>query len=442
MFPGITSNHPVSLAFFQDKLYAAIVNNAKEVILASVPKNKDWKKWNNWTTTNENLFNKDWNTDKPVQLAALEKEGKSVLALTFTGLDRGIYIGTSSDGSTWTAPALQFNKRKRTKHPISIAAFKGLLYIAYVGEDKNIYLSSSTDGLAWSNPRLVQPPGVRPTEAPVNLSVFKNRLVLAWNLGGVVYTINTADGIHWDNTGTGLVGNKGYPVGMSPYDGLLYAFYNRENIVATISKDGKFWPDKGNKRVLVKTPWKSDHQITSLPLENGLLLGFVNRDDAGIYLASSSSATQPSLPNVQHNSLVVDPQNHSTLFAGSDVGIYYSTDAGQSWMPYSNGLPGVPVNYMKIFPPAGPNGQVASNMPDRRRFLRAATYGRGMFERSLDNSFNNSGVNLYIRKNQLDRGFYNVPQGKEVSNSPDVKVSYPNSKNEYPFPIDANFLPI
>ncbi|MCB9349847.1 MAG: hypothetical protein H6573_20395 [Lewinellaceae bacterium] len=219
---------------------------------------------------------------------------------------------------------------------------------------------------------------------------------------------------------------------MVEYDGLLYAFYNGAGIIATTSADGIYWPDKGNTEVLVKAPWQSAHQLAPLEFKGKLYLGFIDKTDQGIYLGSTDNRIQPSLPNIQHNTIVVDPQNKNTLYAGNDAGIYYSTDAGQSWMPYSNGLPGVTVNHLKIFPEPGPNGQ-GQKTDDSRRFLRAATYGRGMFERSLNKDFNNSGPLLYIRKNEMDRGFYDVPPGAGINDSPDIKISYPNGAGRYPF---------
>ncbi len=56
----------------------------------------------------------------------------------------------------------------------------------------------------------------------------------------------------------------------------------------------------------------------------------------------------------------------NTLFAGTDFGVYRSTDGGASWARYGNGLPMVAVRDLYI----APDGS----------FLRAATYGRGVWE--------------------------------------------------------------
>lgn len=431
LFPAMVSNHPVGLASFKGKLYAAAIEGEwGGVFWASSTDGKQWP-------SSKRLFG-TWSTKHPVHLAALEKEGKEKLAMTFVGLENGIFIASSADGDNWPLPVRLFGNTM-TNHAVSIAAFKDSLYLAYVGLDKKIYLSSSADANSWTTPRVVQPPGVHPTEAAVSLAVFKDKLFLTWNLATVAYTTCSEDGVHWRNTGVEIHAYQQHPVGMVQYDGLLYAFYDIDKIYAHASADGIYWPSYHNDPNVVSTDWRTSYQVSPASFKDKLFLGFVSKDDQGVYVASSGDKVQPSLPNVQHNTLAVDPQNPRTLYAGSDIGIYYSTDAGKSWMPYSNGLPGVPVNYLKIFPEPGPNGKVSVQKPDAQRFLRASTYGRGMFERVLDNSFNNGGASLYLRKNGLDRGFYDVPAGKDVYSSPDVKIAYPNLQGEYAFGQQANF---
>ncbi|MCB0555679.1 MAG: RICIN domain-containing protein, partial [Phaeodactylibacter sp.] len=432
LFPALTSPYPVSLASFQDKLYAAAVDKQTHgVFLTASPDGS------NWAATPNRLFN-NWITNNPVHLAALEKGANKILAMTFVGVNGEIFIASSTDGDNWPMPVRLFGITT-TNHAVSIAAFKDSLYLAYVGLDKLIYLSSSADAISWTAPRVVRPPGVHPTEAAVSLAVFKDKLFLTWNLTTVAYTTCSEDGVHWRNTGVEIHAYQQHPVGMVQYNGLLYAFYDIDKIYAHTSADGIYWPKYLSDSNQVSTTFQTSLQASPLVFNNKMYLGFVNKSDGAIYIASSSDKIQPSLPNVQHNTLAVDPKNPRTLYAGSDIGIYYSTDAGKSWMPYSNGLPGVPVNYLKIFPEPGPNGKASVQKPDAQRFLRASTYGRGMFERVLDNSFNNGGASLYLRKNDLDRGLYDFSAGKDVYNSPDVKIAYPNLQGEYAFGQQANF---
>jgi hypothetical protein len=75
------------------------------------------------------------------------------------------------------------------------------------------------------------------------------------------------------------------------------------------------------------------------------------------------------LPDVPVNTFAVDPARTTRLFAGTDIGVYISENAGQDWAPFGQGLPRVAVFDMKIQPTA--------------RTLRAATHGLGMYEITL-----------------------------------------------------------
>lgn len=75
------------------------------------------------------------------------------------------------------------------------------------------------------------------------------------------------------------------------------------------------------------------------------------------------------IPDVPVNALVIDPSSPTKLYAGTDIGIYVSTDGGGSWIPYNTGLPRVAVFDLSFF-----NGAT--------RVLRAATHGRGLWERT------------------------------------------------------------
>ncbi len=71
------------------------------------------------------------------------------------------------------------------------------------------------------------------------------------------------------------------------------------------------------------------------------------------------------LPLVPVNAFLVDPANNKILYAGTDIGMYVSTDEGVSWNPYGTGLPRIAVFGIA----KAPNG-----------VIRIATHGRGMWE--------------------------------------------------------------
>lgn len=88
-------------------------------------------------------------------------------------------------------------------------------------------------------------------------------------------------------------------------------------------------------------------------------------------VAPNWTAAGSGIPSVPINAFVVDPINSNQLYAGTDIGVYNSTDAGATWNPYGTGLPRSAVFDIAIQSPS--------------RILRVATHGRGMWEISIPN---------------------------------------------------------
>lgn len=81
------------------------------------------------------------------------------------------------------------------------------------------------------------------------------------------------------------------------------------------------------------------------------------------------TASGTGLPDVPVSGFAVDPGNTQHLYAGTDIGVFRSTDGGASWQPFSNGLPRVAVFDVAI--------------QNANRILRVATHGRGIYEFNL-----------------------------------------------------------
>ncbi len=71
------------------------------------------------------------------------------------------------------------------------------------------------------------------------------------------------------------------------------------------------------------------------------------------------------IPQVPVNAFMVDPIDSNRLYAGTDIGVYYSFDAGANWYPFGTGLPRVAVFDIAMAP---------------GRIVRIATHGRGMWQ--------------------------------------------------------------
>ena len=75
------------------------------------------------------------------------------------------------------------------------------------------------------------------------------------------------------------------------------------------------------------------------------------------------------IPSIPINALAIDPNIPNNLYAGTDIGVYFSSDGGANWSPYGTGLPRVAVFDLQIQPTS--------------RILRAGTHGRGVWENPL-----------------------------------------------------------
>lgn len=92
-----------------------------------------------------------------------------------------------------------------------------------------------------------------------------------------------------------------------------------------------------------------------------------------VYRSSNGGGTWVSysqgLPNLPVNCIVHEKGSNGAVYAGTDVGVYYRDATMSAWIPFNGGLPNVIVNELEI--------QYATGK------LRAATYGRGLWESDL-----------------------------------------------------------
>jgi hypothetical protein len=89
---------------------------------------------------------------------------------------------------------------------------------------------------------------------------------------------------------------------------------------------------------------------------------------AGIGVPVNCFVTQLNAPNV--------------VYCGSDLGVYYSNNSGTTWTAFNTGMPGVVVNDLEIYAPTGK--------------IRAATYGRGIWESNLEGFVANNAPSVSI----------------------------------------------
>ncbi len=104
------------------------------------------------------------------------------------------------------------------------------------------------------------------------------------------------------------------------------------------------------------------------------------------------------LPEGPVNDLIVDPQNPSALYVGSDVGVYVTHDLGGNWEPLGTGLPITTVHDLAFHP--------------ETRKLVAGTHGRSMFSCQVPDADTSHGVLVEAGANE------------SAVNASDVQISF------------------
>jgi hypothetical protein len=81
-----------------------------------------------------------------------------------------------------------------------------------------------------------------------------------------------------------------------------------------------------------------------------------------------SGAGATGLPLIPADAFLVDPTYPNIMYAGTDIGVYVTSDSGATWSSFGIGLPRVAVFDMAAAP---------------GRFLRIATHGRGLWQTQM-----------------------------------------------------------
>ncbi|MFK7978922.1 MAG: T9SS type A sorting domain-containing protein [Saprospiraceae bacterium] len=76
------------------------------------------------------------------------------------------------------------------------------------------------------------------------------------------------------------------------------------------------------------------------------------------------------LPDIPHNTIIIDPERPDNIYVGNDLGVYVSEDNGGNWTPFMEGLPEVVLAMHLSISPANQK-------------LRIATHGNGVFQTDL-----------------------------------------------------------
>ena len=107
-----------------------------------------------------------------------------------------------------------------------------------------------------------------------------------------------------------------------------------------------------------------------------------------------------SLPNIPCNTVCLEYSDKHGIYVGTDAGIFYRNDDMSDWVQFQTGMPRVIVTDMEIYPLTG--------------ILRAATFGRGIWETSTaitainDDKSLELKYNVSIYPNPSNNGIFNL----------------------------------
>jgi len=91
--------------------------------------------------------------------------------------------------------------------------------------------------------------------------------------------------------------------------------------------------------------------------------------DGGSTWTDKSGSGATALPDVPTNAVMIDPTNSNIIYAGNDLGVYVSPNAGANWYDFNGNL--------------WDATQIVDLVPVPGSKIRAATHGKGLFESVL-----------------------------------------------------------
>lgn len=189
---------------------------------------------------------------------------------------------------------------------------------------------------------------------------------------------STDKGLSWAYTTTShIVGSAIYSAAQSPVNpnNMMVAARNGEMSLVRSSDGGTSWQDittnlgtlsGGNFMRLQADPFDGNTFYLLKNAYSGAIV--IKTADFGVTWTDISS----NLPKVPVNDIFIDRVNAGVMYLGNDFGVYRTANGGESWDRMNNGMPFVPVLDFDCF-----------NFDDIR-LLRAATYGRGVYELDLN----------------------------------------------------------
>lgn len=218
--------------------------------------------------------------------------------------------------------------------------------------------------------------------APISFSQSSSDLKI-YGASNIVYTITNGTTRTATNSGNPLDGDN--PVNcihVSPTnDNLVFAgtspLYTSPAKMFKTTNGGDSWEDVTNG-----LPDRFPMDVKINPCDENIIYVTFGGYDLTYHVfksvdgGSSWEGVGEDLPDVPTNSIFIDPENTNHIYIGNDIGVFASTDEGDTWINYSSGLPDACIVMSLGFTPA-------------TRKLRIATHGNGAYETDMLHSQQN-----------------------------------------------------
>jgi CUB domain/Divergent InlB B-repeat domain/Secretion system C-terminal sorting domain len=153
---------------------------------------------------------------------------------------------------------------------------------------------------------------------------------------------------------------------------------------------------------------------------NKIYVGVASYQGNSVWYSSDGGATWVNwgtgLPSVPVSCFVTQLGTDGSMYCGTDIGVYYRNNTSTGWTAFTQGMPGVPVRDLEIFYPT--------------QKLRAATYGRGIWESNLEVAVN--GFSIVASANPVTggtvtgTGFFTSGQSVTLTATPNTGWTFVN----------------
>jgi PKD repeat protein len=376
---------------------AASPTNANEVVVGGV---------NIWRTTNAgtgwSLFGQWTGQGAPYVHADIHDLEYKNATTIYAGTDGGVFL-TSNSGSTWSA--INGNMNIAEIYQVGLSKTTANLDITgHQDNGTNIYNGGwnntmGGDGMAcfidWSNDLVMYGEQYNgsfnvTTDGGANWNAITSGLsgsgawVTPWHqdpitpntiYGGYSQMFkSTNQGSGWSQIGTLPGTNSVVEFAVAPSNPQVMYVIQGNTLVKT-STGGTTWTD------ITGTLPVAGASMTNVTVKDNnpsrVWVTFSGYSGADKVYASADGGTtwtnfSTGLPNLPVNCLAYWNGTKEAMYVGCDVGVYYRDSTMSNWVSYSTGIPNVSVHDLHIFYPSGK--------------LRAATFGRGVWETDLYNN--------------------------------------------------------